>query len=501
MSKLEAMLEGERRGILPEKQQAILAEGRKRGLIPALEPQQEGPSGLEQAAQGFIDTMTFGYGDEIEAYLRSKTGIGTTADGSYEQELAEVRKRQEGGLLSPYGAGLIPSLVVPGAGAAKAIQGATTGLGKIGTGAAIGAGQGALAGSGFAEEGERVEGAVVGGALGAGVGVAAGTLGDIARPATATILNKLGFEDVPIAKAKEEITERLRSDAQKLKGKEKAAWDIIDQSSGAFETPGVALYARQNMQRKLDELADPDLASFGGKLLNRVIPDVEGMKKIGLKDLSNYRKALNRAYSPSNPEKNRVIGILKDELDDNIASLTRSALYKGDPQDALKIRKAKDLTAEYKRTYDQNRILKTLIDDDANPDLALNFLFNVNSITRNKNALSALKTIQEKSPKTGEALQIAAWQKITRNKQGDQRTAKEIQNFINEMNLNNNQLSRQLFGKDWPAIRQMATELPKSADNSIFNKLAKKFGRSAALAISGGGTGGAAWFAYDTLFN
>lgn len=35
MSKLEAMLEGERRGILPPEMQELLAEGRKRGLIPA----------------------------------------------------------------------------------------------------------------------------------------------------------------------------------------------------------------------------------------------------------------------------------------------------------------------------------------------------------------------------------------------------------------------------------------------------------------------------------
>src|SRR5688500_18408049 len=49
-SKLEAMLEAERRGILPADMQAALSEARQRGLIPALETAQQPVQTPERAA-------------------------------------------------------------------------------------------------------------------------------------------------------------------------------------------------------------------------------------------------------------------------------------------------------------------------------------------------------------------------------------------------------------------------------------------------------------------
>jgi len=317
--------------------------------FPELGQEQPSSSILERAAQGFIDTATFGYGDEIEAGLRS-----TFTSEGYDEALRDVQERQQG---ASYYTGMLPGLAVPGLGATKVVQKATSGLGKIGAGAAIGAAEGALAGSGFADSGERLEGAGFGALVGAPLGVVGGTVADMIRPSTKAITSKIGIDDTPLPQAKEQISESIKSAAQKLKGRERQAWDLVDASSGQFDTPGVALYLRENMRARLPEISDPDLASYGERLLNRVIPDSEGNKLIGLKDLSNYRKALNRAFSPSNPDKNRVIAELKSVLDDDMVRLTNSALYKGSPQDVNLIKKAKDLTREYKQLYREDKIL------------------------------------------------------------------------------------------------------------------------------------------------
>lgn len=130
--------------------------------------------------------VMMGWGDEAEAWLRSKLG-----QGSYEDLLKKIRSEYGqfaeqypiSSGVAEFGGGALPgvaAMFVPGmqpAGAAQLTAGTGSALSRLAarpiTKAAVAGGTtGAISGAGSAVEGERGSGAVVGGGLGAGLGVA-----------------------------------------------------------------------------------------------------------------------------------------------------------------------------------------------------------------------------------------------------------------------------------------------------------------------------------------
>lgn len=182
-----------------EAQQEAAAKYRKR-IAEQEQVREETPT---QRGRAFLQGLTFGTADEIEAWLRSAN------DEEYEQLLNEIRgnldaysqaRPWEAGIAEIGGAAL-PALVatVMSGGTALAAVGArlprltqligkatgklfgTSGTQTITGGAVVGAGQGALTGFGTGEGGfeERLRGATGGGVIGLGTGAAGQFAGDI----------------------------------------------------------------------------------------------------------------------------------------------------------------------------------------------------------------------------------------------------------------------------------------------------------------------------------
>ena len=123
--------------------------------------------------------LAMGWGDEAEAWLRSKLG-----DESYDQALAKIRteygwfakEHPIAQALGEFTGGATPgvaAMMIPGGQAAGAQQLSRSTLATLARLGAIGASTGAVAGAGAAKEGERVGGAVAGGILGGVTGVGA----------------------------------------------------------------------------------------------------------------------------------------------------------------------------------------------------------------------------------------------------------------------------------------------------------------------------------------
>lgn len=121
--------------------------------------------------------LAMGWGDEAEAWLRSKLG-----DEGYDQALAKIRNEYGGfakqhpiaQTLGEFAGGAAPgvaAMMIPGGQAAGAQQLSRSTLATLARLGVIGAGSGAVAGAGAAKEGERVGGAVAGGILGGVTGV------------------------------------------------------------------------------------------------------------------------------------------------------------------------------------------------------------------------------------------------------------------------------------------------------------------------------------------
>ena len=125
--------------------------------------------------------LAMGWGDEAEAFLRSKLGQGT-----YEQQLSQIRGElgqyhKENPVLAPVGefvGGMLPglaSMAIPGgqvAGAAQLARAASPMANGLLRSGALGALTGAVSGAGSADQ-DRASGAIAGTVLGGAVGVAA----------------------------------------------------------------------------------------------------------------------------------------------------------------------------------------------------------------------------------------------------------------------------------------------------------------------------------------
>lgn len=146
--------------------------------------------GAARAALG--QGLGMGWGDEAEAWLRSKLG----GSKGYEAELAKINQEyaqysKENPFVAPaleFGGGAAPALAAmlatPVTGGAAAPAAAVAGARSAGAlsrlaanpyvrGAVVGSGTGAVTGAGSAQPGERGQGAVVGGTVGTVVGGAA----------------------------------------------------------------------------------------------------------------------------------------------------------------------------------------------------------------------------------------------------------------------------------------------------------------------------------------
>lgn len=133
--------------------------------------------GLARAVLG--QGLGMGWGDEAEAWVRSKLG-----DQGYEDALQQIRSEYGqfarenpiSQVAGEFGGGAIPGVVamaVPGGQAAGAQQLSRSTLNTLARLGAIGAGTGAVSGAGSATEGSRLPGAALGAVIGGTTGAAA----------------------------------------------------------------------------------------------------------------------------------------------------------------------------------------------------------------------------------------------------------------------------------------------------------------------------------------
>jgi hypothetical protein len=169
-------------------------------------------SGLAKSA---LSGLTFNYGDEILAGLKSSVG-DTTYEKALEDERAQQKKFKEqypAAALSTEVIGSLPTMLIPGLGPAKGLQMASR-VGKIAEpfiqAGIVGAKQGALSGMGEAEGDlvDRAKGAAQGAGVGAVAGGALTGLGRMASPVLGAFAERVSprvSEQVAVSKVFEDL--------------------------------------------------------------------------------------------------------------------------------------------------------------------------------------------------------------------------------------------------------------------------------------------------------
>lgn len=161
--------------------------------------------------------LGMGWGDEAEAWLRSKLG-----DQPYEQALGQIRQeyaryaRENPGtaMAAEFAGGMAPAvgmMFIPGAQPAAVAQAQRSTVGALGRLAALGGATGAVSGAGSATEGERGTGAVVGGTLGTIIGGGAPVVLRSTKSAGQWLRDRLAPTEATIAsRAGEKMTRAMR---------------------------------------------------------------------------------------------------------------------------------------------------------------------------------------------------------------------------------------------------------------------------------------------------
>ena len=161
--------------------------------------------------------LGMGWGDEAEAWLRSKLG-----DQPYEQALGQIRQeyaryaRENPAttMAAEFAGGMAPAvgmMFVPGAQGAAVTQAQRSTMGALARLAALGGATGAVSGAGTAEEGGRIGGAVTGGTLGTIIGGGAPVVLRSAKGAGQWLRERLApTESVISSRAGEKMSQAMR---------------------------------------------------------------------------------------------------------------------------------------------------------------------------------------------------------------------------------------------------------------------------------------------------
>lgn len=251
-----------------------------------------GEGALAHAAQG----ITFGMGENIGAASRTLgywLGSGEDQEVDFSKKFQEYRKQiqdENRQFAEEHPAvaytfdivgGLTTSAIIPGAGLLKAAK--VKNMGKVGQAAVTGGAEGALAGFGYAEDGEELEGTAYGAILGSGFSAGLSKV-------TSWIANK--WADRKAAKAIKESAEEVVEDAEQAittKAGEEAAQDVSRKEAAEFSRT-----TTEEVQGIVQDLAEEN-AEY-----NRVVYDSLKLdqKKILLGTIDDFEQEMNKLKIP-----------------------------------------------------------------------------------------------------------------------------------------------------------------------------------------------------------
>ena len=275
---------------------------------------------IDSAVRGMADTATFGLADELAAKADELRGLGT-----YEENLKKQRQRDvEGGL--PMLAGQVAgAFMSPAAGAiSKGMQAVAPAL-KIAPEALNAIVQGAAYGAGSAEEGSRLQGAVLGGATGLAAGAATNVLGSAAE----AFLRNQQAKKLPTAQQVREVAGAVYDQANNLGVaiKPKPLLDSLETLKASLAKQGVTerspLEANQKVLGLIAQLED----SIGSQRLSW--QQVEQLRQT----------ASTMARDSLDPATKRLAGEVVGHLDETVSKLPPSAFIKGagNAEEAIKL--------------------------------------------------------------------------------------------------------------------------------------------------------------------
>lgn len=261
---------------------------------------------VDNIVRAIADGITLGYSDEIAAGLTSLF-TGQDREEVFARENQRTKEFREENPLTTLGAN-IAGAVLPASAISKGIAALTTGVGRLGRAAAQTGGatvEGAVAGAGTADPGNRGEGAVLGGIAGGALGAAGQGVSNVAGRVAEPLLAKVPAIRDRIA---DQYLERFAGTDQKLADVPAAMRELGDQATPMDVSPGLNQLGRVittkpgPTQDAAIDLLDARRAVQGDRILSKLQDQVPSAGRAIMPDVEvspAFRKSLQKSFKPN----------------------------------------------------------------------------------------------------------------------------------------------------------------------------------------------------------
>lgn len=159
---------------------------------------------------------------------------------------------------------------------------------------------------------------------------------------------------------------------------------------------------------------DIDLMPIVQKRLSELdeINQMPGSYAVKLNELEKYRRRINRNRPSGNDiSQQAALGIIKGQLDSTLDAAFNSSMIKGDPAGIQAWRDARSAFIDYKRTFDDDKVINQLATQQATPEEVRNWVFGASAVGAKKEAGRVIQSLKgvlgENSPAFGALRQEA----------------------------------------------------------------------------------------------
>jgi len=209
-----------------------------------------------------------------------------------------------------------------------------------------------------------------------------------------------GFDNRAFSGLRDEVNESLGSalSADLASGSLPETARIINKLEGVFKGAGVSPVTRDGLTNKINDTLDQDFST-------------------SLQAINSEIKAINaHRRSPTVKGSADEIGLnkLRTVLEGKIDNAIDQGLYSGDIKAVEAIRKARSLAKDYyskftsdgAKTVDgrSSRIIEKLVDDDATPERAMNYILGSSVASGQREALATVRKLKSMFPENGQGV-------------------------------------------------------------------------------------------------
>lgn len=183
---------------------------------------------------------------------------------------------------------------------------------------------------------------------------------------------------------------------------EKEYWTQAREGGEAYVGQPELKVFRDHLDEALDGFVIEDMPKVR-RLLGRFDESLKNMPENSwgrISALYRWRKSLNKNM-PSNPKEPeaRALSAIKGNLDHFLDTLFATDMIKGDPESIVRWKRAIDKTADIKKVFEDDRIIRQFARQDATPEQLRRFLFNADSVGASSVAQKVIQKLREATGK------------------------------------------------------------------------------------------------------